>query len=286
MIFINLPLSWVERDESWIDLFIKRGLAPELGLDKTALELPDSWHRGIAARLDQAGLARAAHLPFFTPPPGDADPAGREKARAALRDAARLSALYGARHMVGHPSFDLSAYGHELANRPDYALNGQYPALVGQWIERSLETWRLVLEECPARLFLENTHDLTPLPLARLLENLPGRAGVCFDLGHWHSFALGSRRDGLADWIAALGPRIGHVHLHDNSGLGDEHLGLGLGGIPLEKALGLLKQSGVKPSATLEPHTLADFEASVDWLRGHPAEAEYLGFSAPDAQNG
>lgn len=261
--YVNLPLSWIRKAPKWLDIFAQHGLHPELGLDEMALGLPLSWHKKTAAQLEKLGMRRVSHLPFFLPGIGSANRAEFEAARSMLLRGAELAAIYGAQHMVGHPCFN-----------PSNAKAGSdknWPEPDERWLERSARLWKDVLAASPARLFLENTtHDLSPLPVLRLLERLPEGAAMCFDLGHWYAFAHGAERHNLEQWVAACAPRIGHLHLHDNHGNADEHLGIGQGSIPFEQLFPLLKLHHAHTSVTLEPHTMADYLHSAQWFTAHP----------------
>ncbi|NHZ48756.1 sugar phosphate isomerase/epimerase [Nitratidesulfovibrio liaohensis] len=253
--FVNLPLSWVARDPAWLDRFVADGLAPELGLDTFAVqELTPDWHRDTARRLAEAGLPCAVHLPFFDLHPGSLNNSVLTASRDTLRRAAELAALYAPRHMVGHAAFDHSQHG------------GDFDA----WLERACGTWAAVLEVCDALVHIENTHERDPEPVAALVDALTGRfgvrAGICFDAGHWHSFARGAQRRDLRRWLDAFAPRLAHLHLHDNDGSDDQHLGLGTGSIPLDDLFGGLIARGLHPTATLEPHDEASFAVSRAWL--------------------
>ena len=99
-----------------------------------------------------------------------------------------------------------------------------------QWLAHSLETWGMVMERADGvPLFLENVFEPTPAQHVQVLRALGGRAGACLDIGHWHAFADGARKADLADWLSALGAFPMHLHLHDNDGSADQHLGLGEG---------------------------------------------------------
>lgn len=264
--FVNLPLSWVARDVRWLRMFITRGIAPELGMDTTAVQdLPESWHRDTARRLREAGLACAVHLPFFDLHPGSFNDAVLRASRETLERAASLAQVYGPKHMVGHVAWDGS----------------QHAAAPEKWLERSLATWEGVLAACEAKLWLENTHEREPGRVRSVVDGLPAsRAGICFDAGHWFSFARGAARDDMDRWLDAFAPRLAHLHLHDNDGSGDQHLGMGEGSIPWEALFAGLEARGVRPTATLEPHDEAGFETSLAWLAAHP---EVAGRFAGDA---
>ncbi|MBZ2170773.1 sugar phosphate isomerase/epimerase family protein [Nitratidesulfovibrio sp. SRB-5] len=263
--FVNLPLSWVVRDPAWLDRFAADGLAPELGIDTFAVqELTLDWHRDTARRLVDAGLACAVHLPFFDLHPGSLNNAILAASRDTLRRAAELAALYAPRHMVGHAAFDNSQHGGAFA----------------AWLERACGTWAAVLEVCAAPVHIENTHERDPEPVVALVDALAGRfgvrAGICFDAGHWHSFAGGAQRRDLRRWLDAFAPRLAHLHLHDNDGSDDQHLGLGTGSIPLDDLFGGLMARGLHPTATLEPHDEASFAVSRAWLAARKHYADVL----------
>ena len=59
---------------------------------------------------------------------------------------------------------------------------------------------------------------------------------LCLDMGHAHCYSEIS----VLEWAKELAPYVGHVHIHDNAGDRDSHLGLGKGTIPWEKGLKLL----------------------------------------------
>ncbi len=293
--YVNLPLSWARQDKKWLELFARGSMHPELGFDEASLAAPLAWHRETACFLKDNGLFCAAHLPFFAPAPGSPSPALRAEAAAALCKAAEIAAIYGAAHMIGHPAFnpETDALPEGMfANRsldfcpacqPAAALLSQDPLPSPQWIASSLETWGKVLAAGDTPLFLENTYDLSPVPVTSLLTALrrlakdEGRAGMCFDIGHWFSFASGCKRENLRQWLEAIAPHLRHLHLHDNNGLADQHLGLGRGKIPLANFAEALTAMRLKPGVTLEPHTLEDFEHSLRWLAESPAHAVFYG---------
>ena len=68
-------------------------------------------------------------------------------------------------------------------------------------------------------------------------------------------------------WVEALGPFIGQLHLHDNSGGQDEHLPIGGGAIDfrmLFKKLANMRKD--PPIITMEPHREEDLRPSVECL--------------------
>lgn len=261
MFFVNLPLRYCAREPFYLDYFLTHSLCPELGIDAFACDSLDmAWHETLARTFAETGLATAVHLPFDDLRPASCDPLMAEASRERLLRAVRIARIYAPRHMVGHASFSPPAS----------------PEQAEQQFEAALATWRRVLAAWPDHppLYLENTHDAGPERLAGLVSALRGLGldvGVCLDVGHWHSFSQGVTRRDLSRWFAALSPFIGHVHLHDNRGEGDEHLGLGQGSIPWGEFFDLVEALPKRPTATLEPHTKDALRHSEAFIAEHSA---------------
>ena len=99
---------------------------------------------------------------------------------------------------------------------------------------------------------LENIFEEDPRTLRDLLSALDSPwLGHCFDVGHWNLFAKVSQ----ARWFEVLGPRMVHLHLHDNRGEGDDHLPVGAGRIDFNGLFTLVRDLSQTPSMTLEAHT-------------------------------
>lgn len=250
--FVNLPLSFVPGSPEFLNIMLERSIAPELGIDAVANEgLSPGWHESVSIQLQEAGLAPGMHLPFFDLHPGSLDSHILQGTRARLLDVISVATIYSPRHLVGHAAYDRTQH------RRHYR----------RWLERSVRTWDELLEAWPDAppLFLENTHEKDPEPLADLVGELRARGrdvGVCLDIGHWFAFALGHERRDFGRWLDSLGPFVRHLHLHDNDGSGDQHRGLGKGNIPWDEVLPALAELGQPLTATLEPHDIPTFEVS------------------------
>jgi len=255
--FVNLPLSYIARDPWYLDEFIGRRLAPELGLDAAVMaQADDAWHRATAAALRKAGLPCAFHLPFFDLQPGSLDDFILGATRRRLDSVKKIISLYQPRHIIAHA-------GHSHL----------YTELYAGWLARAVATWAGFLQGWPGHpvLFLENVYEKDPQPLCGLFAGLAGHnAGMCFDAGHWHSFSSGYRKKNVAAWISSLRHSIRHLHLHDNDGACDSHLGLGQGRIPWEAFFAELAKNALHPGITLEPHTAGDLAHSLDFMEKHP----------------
>lgn len=136
------------------------------------------------------------------------------------------------------------------------------------WSQRTIEYSITALEHLSAfarplgvRLLVENllSDPTTPDHLLLILEmGHMANVGVCLDVGHAHITA------GVAEAIAALGPRIASVHVHDNHGLKDEHLWPGDGTIDWPAAAAALNSLSPSPAAVLEiGYSLHDAPAGI-----------------------
>lgn len=72
------------------------------------------------------------------------------------------------------------------------------------------------------------------------------RVGVCLDLGHAHI------RGNIPSAIRALGPRLLHVHAHDNRGDRDDHLVPGRGTIAWKPVIAALEGAGFRGPFSVE----------------------------------
>ena len=256
--YVNLPLRYAKNQPEYLEMFLEQGISPELGLDNASLAYEEDWHRSIASMFSRAGLPVSIHLPFLDLQPGSADDVILDATRRRLDQAFALAEIYRPTLMVGHANHDSPAYALEL-----------YPV----WQERARATWLDLHERWPghAPVYLENTFEPDPRPLIELLDALDHpKFGACLDIGHWFSFSNGRRKDDLPDWVTALSTHLGHLHLHDNDGSFDQHLGLGEGDIPFEQLFSLLEKHALKPGLTFEPHTREAFESTRRFVKRHP----------------
>jgi sugar phosphate isomerase/epimerase len=69
--------------------------------------------------------------------------------------------------------------------------------------------------------------------------------GLVLDIGHAHTCGT------LPEFLSH--PALAHIHLHDNSGKGDEHLALGQGCVDLQPVLRTIEERNI--SAVLEQKT-------------------------------
>ncbi len=146
-----------------------------------------------------------------------------------------------------------------LVFHSNYLAALQTPAA---WLRAQAGFWKTFLTDKPPslRVYIENFIDDTPELLARLCDETGDpRLRLCLDTGH----AGCNSRVPLAEWIAVLGRRVGHVHLHDNDGLADRHWPLGRGALPLAEAVEALLAHSAADTYVLE----CGLAESLVWLR-------------------
>jgi len=124
-----------------------------------------------------------------------------------------------------------------------------------------------ILSSAGKQLFIENTCE-SPDLMARVLSNVPG-AGFTLDTGH--SMLYGAGPDA---YLALLGDRLMHLHLHDNLGgdsekLHDRHLTPGKGILDWTAFGEELRRLRFRGTAVFEcsPEHLPAPEWIRDWVR-------------------
>jgi sugar phosphate isomerase/epimerase len=90
------------------------------------------------------------------------------------------------------------------------------------------------------RIHLENMLELDPELISDVVRSIDrANLDINLDIGHAHC----NSNTPVIKWIERLGSQIGYVHLHDNHGQSDEHLGLGPVRSPSKKFAGLWKNT-------------------------------------------
>ncbi|MHB1398522.1 MAG: sugar phosphate isomerase/epimerase family protein [Trichloromonadaceae bacterium] len=220
-----------------LGFYLEQQIAPEIAFSCRELDdLSTAQLLAVGRELAAAELAVTVHAPFHDLNPGALDPLVTAVTRKRIEQTLSAAECLGARLMVVHPGFD----------------RWRYQGLEQLWLEASSRFWQPLLPQAAGQnclLALENIFDHQPEPLATLLEQLNSPWLVhCFDVGHWQLFS----RTPLADWFHRLGPRIAHLHLHDNRGDADAHLPVGAGSIDFGQLFRLVQTLPRHPSMTCE----------------------------------
>ena len=205
-------------------------------MDKT----PPDVQKSLDAALEVP--RRVLHAPFAELCPAAIDPLVRAVTRRRFLQAAALAKRYGAEKMVVHSGFIPLVY---------------YP----EWFApQSAAFWREFLNDVDGlTLCVENVMETSPDALRQVAEQVNDpRLRICFDVGH--AFCQSGE---LAPWLDALAPYISHVHLHNNHGTFDEHLGLPDGTLDMATVIRQLEALAPQATYTLEVRSA---RASVEWL--------------------
>jgi sugar phosphate isomerase/epimerase len=246
---VNIPFDWLM--DSYLERFLEHRLNPEIGLGGALQRFDVSEFKRIADAFHEKGLSITLHAPFEDLSPGSPDPGIWDLTRQRFEQALELVPFFRPRTVVCHAGYDQRRYGY----------------LREIWIENSVKMWSWLgvrLQDAGSRLMLENVYEKGPEEIRVLFERLENEpVGFCLDTGH--CFAFGAV--GLESWIRELGVYLGQVHLHDNGGNEDEHLGLGRGRIDFTALFAFLESRKAPfPIITLEPHKEADLWHSLEYL--------------------
>lgn len=134
------------------------------------------------------------------------------------------------------------------------------------WADRMIEFWNGFLTDKGREITvcLENVFDPEYAPLLKIAQAVSHPAfGLCFDVGHAHCFTSHPARE----WLENLYPYVRHLHLHDNHGVWDEHLGMGQGTLPWKEILGFIQEKMPQTDAVLENSAREYCEASIATLK-------------------
>jgi sugar phosphate isomerase/epimerase len=251
-IHAHIPLPYLRRK---LGIFIQRAIDPEIYFNYRTLEkMPEKEYVELAALLEEAGRKVTIHGPFFDLSPGAVDPGFRALTLERLRVALERARLFRPDCVVFHPGYDPLRFGRHSH----------------VWLKNSIGTWKQLLplaERMPSTwLLLENIFERNPGTLAELLAKLPSPPfGFCLDTGHFQVFS----EVPLSEWFEALGPYLREVHLHDNSGGGDDHLPPGMGTFDFSDLFKRLSLLPDKVIGTVEAHSEADLMQSLSFLGDH-----------------
>jgi sugar phosphate isomerase/epimerase len=247
---VNIPFTMLW--DTYLDLFIKHELNPEIGLDATALERFSLSNFGdVAKRFHNHSRTITLHAPFVDLSPGSSDPDIRAITQHRFEQVLRLVPLFKPKTVVCHLGYDWKRYAY----------------FKDSWIQNSFEIWSWLgtcVKDEGSQLMLENVYEHGPEDMLVFFEHLQDQdVGFCLDTGHQAAFS----RTSLERWMALLGPYLRQLHLHDNCGCEDEHMAVGEGHIDFKAVFKRLKAVWKDPPIiTLEPHKEGDLWPSFEYL--------------------
>lgn len=242
---VHLPFAVLHERLDWV---IANRLQPEIGLEgDTLYSTPSPEFERIATALRQAGLGCTLHAPFMDLAPGSLDQHILMACRNKLRLAFALIEIFQPRSIVCHLGFE--------DNKHDYKREA--------WFATAAETWEELLPLAAhhqTMMMLENTYEIGPEMHQAMFTRLNSpHARFCLDLGHVSAFARGRWQE----WLPALDPWLGQLHLHDNFGQRDDHLPIGEGSLDFTGLFAYLHEKALNPLVTLEPHNEKDLWQTI-----------------------
>jgi sugar phosphate isomerase/epimerase len=236
VIHVNVPYRMLLRR---IDFSLANRIHPEIFFSADDLDECDQNDvESLAGVLQDKGIEITLHGPFMDLSPGGADRKIKEVTLDRFLKTIELARFFKPKTIVFHPGYE----------------RWKFDDNVDLWLKSSLMTWRPLVNEAAEMglaFAIENVFEETPAPLAMLLKEIDSpHFGFCFDTGHHRVFS----KVPFPVWIETLGKYLKEVHLHDNHGERDEHLPVGEGDFDFDGFFHLLRQSGLDPLLTIEPH--------------------------------
>jgi sugar phosphate isomerase/epimerase len=263
-IHVNLSRSEIE-SESLLGYLSENGIRPELFLDGNEIEyISEDDLAMIGENLAKFDLLPiTVHAPFEDLSPGSSDETIRNITLRKILAAVNIAGKIPVEGVVVHSGYN----------------DWYFDFNVEKWLDRAAPVFARLCEEAlsrKTRIFVENIFEKNPANLLSLKEKVGAENfGFCFDPGHAALFS----DIPPASWVKQLGEQMGEIHLHDNCGTRDEHLPLLEGNINFRGILCTLKELGINPLFTLEPHTfehakrtLKNFRKLINEIYGAPCQ--------------
>ena len=226
----------------------------KIGIEVQSFYKPDYYERTPdALAIHKSTIApitvRGMHGPFCDLNPGSTDHLIVEVTKRRLSEGYRFAEALNIQHLIFHNNYV-----------PGFSS-------IKKWLPRAIQFWKDFLNEHSSNIdiHIENTLERTPSILIDLIDAINNpQLTVNLDIGHTHCFTT----YGTVNWIKDLGHRIKYVHLHDNNGQKDEHLGFTKGTIPIFEICEALETYA--PSACWSVEADVDgMQISIHWLIEH-----------------
>lgn len=136
------------------------------------------------------------------------------------------------------------------------------------WTNRTIDFFGPIAEYAQSldlTIALENMWEFDPAIIRAVLEGVNSPAlKACLDVGHAHLFS----KIPFTDWLDEIGDWVEYVHMNNNYGDLDNHLGLDDGVLDYQKILPQLRDLPEPTRMILEIENIADIERSLqlNWL--------------------
>ena len=237
---MQIQPRYAQRDE-WTALAARYNAtfeALEVSVPDAASPESLAWHRGC-------GMVTSVHGAFIDINPASGDPAIAQVSVRRIEESCRLALEYGAENVVFHyASFPFLRGGYTL-----------------KCAEKSAEVYNGAVEKFGVKIFIENSFELDPGPMAEFMRHAGKNVGVCLDIGH-----ANYSRAPLGEWFDALGESIGYLHISDNNGLFDDHLAVGDGTVDWALADKYYRALGKDVPVTVEAKSIEGAEKALRFV--------------------
>ncbi len=226
------------------------------------LRTPGPFIDRAKARLDGWNGRLGIHGPFTGFQIDSRDRDVRAVVQARLDQGLDVCAALGAVQMVIHSPYD--SWDHSnLDNGP--RDRDRRVAAVLTLLEPALKR----AEAMGVTMVLENIKDMDPRERATVIEAAASPAlRLSVDTGHAHWAHSVCGAPSAAEFVAAAGAALAHVHLQDTDGLADRHWSLGEGNIDFGSIFAALGRIESNPHLIVEINEFHKVEASVAHLEG------------------
>ena len=195
----------------------------------------------------------ALHGPFFDLSPASFDSKIRKSTMERFEEVYHAAKVLGASKIIFHTGFIPQVY------------------FIEGWLPNSISFWKEFMsnKQDPITICIENVFEADYNPIIELIKNVNHpNFKMCLDIGHVHAYSSLP----LTTWIKNLKNHISHIHLHNNYGDKDEHLGLSNGSIPIQDCLALVSKLVPSATITLEIYNLEELKHSLEFL----SQTQYL----------
>lgn len=136
------------------------------------------------------------------------------------------------------------------------------------WLQNSILFWKEFMtdKDHAITICIENVFENEYAPILELLTKVNHPAfKFCLDVGHVNAYSSFS----LNTWTKALGHYLSHIHVHNNHGNEDAHLGLENGTLELTLFLKVVHECYPDTTLTLEIYNVDELTHSLDYLALH-----------------
>lgn len=144
--------------------------------------------------------------------------------------------------------------------------NGYYPKTYSyiEWMQNAPEYWnnfKANKKDDDIKIHIENVFESDYFIMNELMEEISDeKTSVCLDVGHVNVY---SRID-VKEWMRKLRRYIKHMHIHNNCGDRDTHLGINKGELDIIEILNMVKEKDI--SIALEINNVDELKESLDIL--------------------